>query len=224
MHLNIGGLIKQTLIDYPGNISTMAFTKGCNFRCPYCHNAHLVEPERMDNGRISTEDVLDYLSKNKILIDALVISGGEPTLHKDLIPFAETVKQLGFKIKLDTNGTNPTVVEKLIQRKLVDFIAMDIKTELEYEKYNEITGGILTPKMFDDILHTIDIIKKSGIDHQFRTTVLKPYHNAEVIRTIKKQLGNVADYKINGFEVGETTICKLSEEHCFSETELQRLS
>jgi pyruvate formate lyase activating enzyme len=138
--MKIAGFKKQSLIDYSGNISSVVFTQGCNFRCGYCHNPDLVLPERFGNI-YSEEKMFEYLAKYKKMLDAVCITGGEPTIHKDLPSFISRIKELGLKIKLDSNGTNPDMLKYLFENKLVDFIAMDIKHILDFKAYNETVGN-----------------------------------------------------------------------------------
>ena len=162
-----GGFQKTTLVDYPGKIAATVFTLGCNFRCPYCHNLELVLPELIEKQpKISEEEVLNFLKERKGLLEGLCITGGEPTLHYDLISFLEKVKSLGYLVKLDSNGSRPEILKELFEKKLIDYLAMDVKTSLE--KYHLVT---LNQIPVEDILTSIKLIKDSGIDYEFRTTV-----------------------------------------------------
>jgi len=166
MALPIKGLQKLTLIDYPGKVACIIFLSGCNFRCGYCHNRSLVlEPQSLPN--ISEDYILDFLKEKKKWLDGVVISGGEPTLHKDLRHFIKKIKELGYCVKLDTNGTSPETVKKLIDEKLIDYVAMDVKAPLKI--YSEVAGAFVNTKI---IKETIGIIKKSGIPYEFRTTLV----------------------------------------------------
>ncbi len=160
----IKGVIESSFIDYPGKISLVVFTAGCNFHCHYCHNPELVNPEP---PFVNEEKVFKLLDSKKEWIDGVVISGGEPTLHPDLFEFIKKIKEKGLLVKLDTNGSNPAVLKKLIDEKLVDYIAMDVKAPLE--KYS-----IITQMKVDltNIKKSIKLIKESGIDYEFRTTIL----------------------------------------------------
>lgn len=176
----IGGVKKISLIDYPNEISSVIFTQGCNMRCIYCHNSHLVLPERYSK-EISIERVFDYLLCRKGKINAVVISGGEPTLHKDLPYFIKEIKNMGFLVKLDTNGTNPEMLKTIIDKNLVDFIAMDIKAP--FEKYKKICGTEINTKK---IVNSIEIIKDSSIEKEFRTTFVKKIQKKEDLFAIKE--------------------------------------
>lgn len=164
----IGGFQKVSLIDYPGKISSIIFTQGCNFSCVYCHNKELININNSTENTYKEKEIIEFLKQRTKKIDAVVITGGEPTLQKDLIPFMKQIKELDFLVKLDSNGTNPDVLKEAINSKLVDYIAMDIKAPLE--KYSSITK---TNVDIEKIKESINLIKNSGIQHEFRTTVLK---------------------------------------------------
>lgn len=173
----IDGLQKMTLIDYPGKVAAIIFTFGCNFRCGFCHNPSLVHPElRQIDDEYSEENILNFLETRKGFLDALVITGGEPTLQPDLIDFIIKVRAMGFLIKLDTNGTDPKIVKELIDRKLVDFWAMDIKNAPS--KY---ATTVCRPVSLENIQKSIELIKNSGVDYEFRTTILESLHSEEDI-------------------------------------------
>ena len=176
--MKIGGLIKFTLIDYPGHVAAVVFTQGCNFRCRYCHNPELVYPHLLQES-MPKDDVLSFLRKRKGTLEGVVITGGEPTLHLGLIDFMAEIKALGYKIKLDTNGTKPKVLQEAIERQLVDFVAMDLKAPLE--KYSLITGVEFDPKI---IQKSMDMIVASGLPYEFRTTYDKEVLTDEDIQAI----------------------------------------
>ena len=165
--MRIGGLQKFSLIDYPGRICAILFTQGCNFRCPYCHNPELVEPSLFQEC-VPEGKIFRFLKKRRGRLDAVVITGGEPTIQSDLIPIVEAIRAMGFLVKVDTNGSHPEVMEGLIGRHLVDYIAMDVKAPLH--RYGEIIGTAVDPA---PIKRSIDMIVTSGIDHEFRTTVVR---------------------------------------------------
>jgi len=175
----IGGFQKFSLLDYPDQISAIVFTQGCNFRCSYCHNKELLEKEP-SNSTIDPQEIWDFLNKRWKQIDAVVITGGEPTIQPDLIEFMQKIKALGFLVKLDTNGSNPEVIEEVIKLKLADYIAMDIKAPLE--KYQDITNSWIDTKKIEK---SINLIMDSGIKYEFRTTVFKPQLSKEDILQIK---------------------------------------
>lgn len=168
------GIDKFSLLDYDENVSVVIFAPTCNYRCPFCHNGDSVLGS---NFSIPFEDILSFLKSRVGLIDAVVVSGGEPTLMNDLEEKIEKIKELGFKIKLDTNGTNPEVLNKLLRKNLINYVAMDIKNS--EDKYAE-TVGVNNPLM-GKIKQSISIIMNSGIDYEFRTTLVAEYHTKESI-------------------------------------------
>ena len=191
--MKISGLQKLTLLDFPGRMACTVFTYGCNFRCPFCHNALLVTEENSNN--ISEDEFFSFLKKRQGILDGVCISGGEPTLQKDLAEFIGKIKALGYSVKLDTNGSNPTILKKLIDEKLLDYVAMDIKNSPE--KYSSTCGCEV------DIAHikeSISIIKESDIDHEFRTTTVKEYHSAEDFDAIAEWIQGDSKYFIQHFE------------------------
>ena len=165
--MKIGDIQRFSLIDYPGRICATVFTQGCNFRCPYCHNPELVIPSLYREGMADNE-VFAFLKKRRGKLDAVNITGGEPTLQPDLIEFIKQIKSLGYMVKIDTNGSFQEILRKLIDGKLLDYIAMDVKAPLE--KYGEVTGSSIAP---EDIVESIKLIMDSGIDYEFRTTIVK---------------------------------------------------
>ena len=162
----IGGVEKTSLVDYPEKLTAVVFTIGCNFRCGYCHNPELIKLKE-DSKILDETDLFVYLEKRKGLLDAVTITGGEPTLQPDLYNFIKKIKNIGYLIKLDTNGTNPEVLEKLLRENLLDYIAMDIKNSID--NYNKVVRNF-TDK--EKILKSIDLIMKSGLNYEFRTTTL----------------------------------------------------
>ncbi len=217
--MKIAGFKKQSLIDYSGNISSVVFTQGCNFRCSFCHNPDLVLPEKFGNI-YKEEEIFDYLEKYKNLLDAVCITGGEPTLHNDLPLFISKIKKLGLKVKLDTNGTNPNMLKSLISQKMLDFIAMDIKHQLKFDLYNKTVGNWISKDVFTKILYSINIIKNSKIDYEFRTTVVKGLHNKDDIKILKNKFGK--NYHIQNFNP-EIILNKNLEIEAFSKSEYEEL-
>ena len=177
--MRIGGLQKFSLIDYPGLISAVIFTQGCNFRCPYCHNPQLVQPERFEKA-IDTDQILAFLNLRKDKIEGITITGGEPTVQKDLLCFMEKVKEGPFKLKLDTNGSRPDVIQTLLDNKLLDFVAMDIKSSPHM--YSTLCG---VPVNLPAILESVDLILGSGIKYLFRTTVVPNLFTDQMREQIK---------------------------------------
>lgn len=174
----IGGIQKNSLIDFPSKISCVLFTAGCNFHCPYCHNPELVRPPFT---HLHLEGLFDFLENRKALLDGVVITGGEPTLHRDLPEFCDRIKHLGFAIKLDTNGSHPEILRTLIKSGRIDYIAMDIKT-LPENYFPHISQDTPVKSFYE----TIRIIKSSGIGHEFRTTCAPPFVDAKIIESIAR--------------------------------------
>ncbi len=162
--MKIGGYEKLSTVDYPCEMACAIFLVGCNFNCGYCHNPSLIAG---DGNYVPKEEVMDYLVKRRNMLDAVCISGGEPTCNPDLKDFIKEIKALGYKIKLDTNGTHPEVVEDLLKENLLDYIAMDIKASPK--KYSKVVGKEVN---MNNIYKSIEILKKSGIKYEFRTTYL----------------------------------------------------
>ncbi|MBR6682650.1 MAG: anaerobic ribonucleoside-triphosphate reductase activating protein [Clostridia bacterium] len=171
--MNIAGFQKTSFVDYPNVIASVIFTKGCNMRCAYCHNKHILSA---DAPTVSESDVLEYLLKRKDMIKGVVITGGEPTLQGDLLEFIQRIKAFGFKIKLDTNGLNIDVLKKVCNSKLVDYIAMDVKASLD--KYSDVCGVKID---IERIKESIKVIKESGIEHEFRTTFCPELTKEDVV-------------------------------------------
>jgi pyruvate formate lyase activating enzyme len=167
----IKGIQKTTLIDYPGKIAATVFTAGCNFRCGFCHNTSLVDGEGSALPRIPNEDILSYLRGRTHQLEGVCISGGEPTVHPGLPAFLAQIKAMGYAIKLDTNGSNPEMLRTIIDLKLVDYIAMDLKGPIEL--YSQITRTEIDQEA---IVQSIEMIKQSGVAHEFRMTVVPQFH------------------------------------------------
>ncbi len=176
----IKGFIETSFLDWPGLISAVVFLPGCNFRCPYCHNFTLVStPERYET--LPIEWVLGRLKPFVGWVDGVVVSGGEPTLHPGLKFLLEMFKSLGLKVKLDTNGSRPQVLEELIGERLVDAIAMDLKAPLTVLAYRRVTGVEVD---IERIKASVELIKASGVDHELRSTIVKPWHGPEELRAM----------------------------------------
>lgn len=200
--MEIGGLEKSTLIDYPGRIAATVFLIGCNFRCPFCYSSELVLPEKIKlQPRMSEKVFFNFLKERQGLIDGVVICGGEPTLQKDLPGFIKKIKSLGYLVKLDTNGFNPEMLGKLIENGLLDYIAMDVKAPLEEEKYNEAAGVKVN---LGKIKRSIGLIKGSGVDYEFRTTVIPTIHVREDIVQIAEDIGPAKKYYLQNFRPEKT--------------------
>lgn len=209
--MSISGFNKLTLLDFPNSLAAIIFTQGCNFDCPFCQNSPLISNSQ--DSIISEEEIFAYLERRKGVLDGVVISGGEPTLQKDLIPFIQKIKNLGYKVKLDTNGFRPNVLEKLIELNLIDYAAMDIKNT--FPKYH-LTCGI-EGIAINNIKRSIEILKNSKIEYEFRTTIIKEHHSINDIVTILEEIGN-SSYYLQNFEDSDGVIDKSL--HGFSNDEL----
>jgi pyruvate formate lyase activating enzyme len=198
--MRIGGLQKLTLIDYPGKVAATVFTQGCNLRCGYCHNPELVL-KKCYSPIIPENQVLNFLTSRRFLLQGVVITGGEPTLQKDLADFLMKIKDIGLVVKLDTNGTSPNLLEKLVERHLIDYIAMDIKTS--FSKYHRITGAVCS---IENIKRSIEFIRQSGIDHEFRTTAVRPLCASEDLKEIRNLIGPHEKYRVQQFQCSEKII------------------
>jgi len=190
----IGGLQKTSLQDYTGKISAIIFTSGCNFVCGFCHNPELVTCINKEKA-IEEEKIFRFLQKRKKVLDAVVITGGEPTMHKDLPRFIKQIREIGYLIKIDTNGSNPYMLEKLIKSNLVDYVAMDIKApEISYQK---VTNASID---FSKIMRSIRIIMKSAKDYEFRSTILPILHIKEDLIAMAKMIHGAKRYYLQKFE------------------------
>jgi len=181
--MKIGGLIKFTLIDFPGRPAAIVFTQGCNFRCRYCHNPELVYPHLLQ-ASMPEEELMSFLRRRQGSLEGVVVTGGEPTLQPDLIRFLTDIKALGYAIKLDTNGCKPDVLKEAIDKKLVDYIAMDLKAPLD--KYPLITQVAFEPRILQQ---SIDLIRQSGLPYEFRTTYDKEVLTDADIKAISNSVG-----------------------------------
>ncbi len=208
--MNIGGFQKNSLIDFPETIACVVFTSGCNFICPYCHNPELIAGPLKKGGSLYDEnEIFKFLEKRKGLLEGVVITGGEPTLQKDLIEFCKKIKEMGYKIKLDSNGTRPDILAALLNLSLVDFISMDIKTSLEnyhlvIPKKNN-TGKVVTDNIdtyktstekFDRgmIIKSIQLLMDKAALYEFRTTCSKPFVDKEIMHDIGTMIKGASKY------------------------------
>ncbi len=189
----IGALQRFTLLDYPGKIACIVFAQGCNFRCPYCYNAKLVLPKYFKES-LDAEEVYQFLSSRVGLLEGVVITGGEPTIHDGLEAFVMKLKEMGFSVKLDTNGSKPNVIESLLNKNLLDYIAMDVKAPLE--KYQGVVRAKVDVK---DIQKSIRLIMESGVDYEFRTTAVKELLSPEDLLEIGKLIKSAKRYYIQKF-------------------------
>ena len=195
------GLTKLSLVDYDRHVACTLFTQGCNFCCPFCHNSLLVKNPK--NQEIPFDEILSFLKKRVGILDAVVITGGEPTLMFDLKDKIKQIKDLGFKVKLDTNGTNPHVIKELVKDNLLDYIAMDIKSS--FATYPKITNSKVN---IDKIKESIDFIMHSGVDYEFRTTLVKEFHTKEDITQMAKEIEGAKKMRLQLFIDNENCIVR----------------
>jgi len=194
--MKIGGFQKFSLIDYPGKISCIIFTQGCNFRCPWCYNPELVYPEFFVTP-LKEEVIFEFLKRRRGKIEAVVITGGEPTIQPDLAEFIEKIKKMNYLVKLDTNGSNPPILKELIKNKLVDYIAMDIKAPPQ--KYFLLIGKDIDLSL---IFESIKVIENSSIEYEFRTTFVPFLLSEDDILKIKKMVKDKGRHRIQRFATG----------------------
>jgi pyruvate formate lyase activating enzyme len=215
--MDIGGLQKFSLIDYPDKICAIIFTQGCNFRCPYCHNPELSNPDLYETI-IPVEDIFSFLEKRKGKLDAVTITGGEPTLQSDLIDFIKRVKEMSYLVKLDTNGSHPDVLETIITNNLIDYIAMDVKAP--WDKYQNIIQSTIKPEI---IKKSIELITKSNIPYEFRTTVVKSQLSMDDLLTIGKNLKNSKRYVLQKFVPSKTRDPKFLKKKTYSDDDFENI-
>jgi pyruvate formate lyase activating enzyme len=192
--VKIGGFQSVSLSDFPGTTTAIVFTQGCNFRCPFCHNADLLDINVPSSMLPTTEKILDSLKSRRKVLEGLVITGGEPTIQPDLFSFIIKVRNIGYKIKLDTNGSRPEMIDALIRKNVLDYIAMDIKAPLQ--KYNQLAGVQVATK---DILKSIAIISKSNLTAEFRTTYVQTLLTQADIESIRSLIPKDSMYKVQRF-------------------------
>jgi len=190
----ISGLQKLTLLDYPGKLASTVFLGGCNFRCPFCHNAGIVTGSGGEN--ISVDELLNFLRGRVGRLNGVCITGGEPTLYRDLPELVGAIKALDFSVKLDTNGTNPTILREMVKDGLVDYVAMDIKNSKE--KY-ALTAGVEDLRL-DKIEESVGYLLSGAVGYEFRTTVVREFHTIEDMISIGKWISGAQRYFLQGFK------------------------
>lgn len=192
--MRLSGFQKLTLLDYPGTVACTVFTSGCNLRCPFCHNASLVLPG--EDAPLEASDFLDFLKKRQGILEGVAITGGEPLLHADMPAFLEQIKALGYKIKLDTNGTKPELLKHCVSAGLVDRVAMDIKNAPE--QYPQTVG--LPAVDMDAVTASKDFLLQGTVAYEFRTTVVKGLHTVQSIVSLAKWITGAKEYYLQQFK------------------------
>ncbi|MFO7815869.1 MAG: anaerobic ribonucleoside-triphosphate reductase activating protein [Halanaerobiales bacterium] len=217
-NIKISGIQKTSLIDYPDNISTVLFTQGCNMNCPYCHNPELI-PEVNKNEYLELENLWEFLDKRTGLIDAVVITGGEPLIQESIYNFLLKIKKYGLLIKVDTNGTNHNLLKKISNENLVDYIAMDIKGPIK--EYDKFCGTKLNKSIIKNIEKSLDLLINSNIDTEIRTTVVPEMHTKSIIDKIAKRISGIDNYYLQNFRPDQVNSPDFEEKRRFSEKELK---
>jgi len=216
--MTIGGLQKMTLIDYPNKIAATVFLIGCNFRCPYCHNPELVNPKFIERQtKIEEKDFFNFLDERAGFLDGVCITGGEPTIHSDLPKFIKNIKKRGFLVKLDTNGSNPEMLENLIKDNLIDFVAMDIKTSIL--KYNKVRAK----KKISQVQKSIDILKGDSKDYEFRVTVVPKIVDKQDIKEIGQWLKGAKKIVLQQFRPEKTLSSSFENIKPYSVQDLRKM-
>ncbi|TCD47471.1 anaerobic ribonucleoside-triphosphate reductase activating protein [Chlorobium sp. N1] len=188
--LPVGGFLPQSLVDWPGRVAAVVYTSGCNFRCPFCHNPELVLPKEFGAPPlIPFEEALERIAQNRNLLGGVVVTGGEPTIHDSLPDALRALKKLGLKVKLDTNGSRPEMLGRLIGEGLVDEVAMDVKAPLEPEAYSRLTGIDCPPELLGRIRDSLLLLRRSGVSHRLRCTVVKGLHTKEDVVELTETFG-----------------------------------
>jgi pyruvate formate lyase activating enzyme len=214
--MKIGGLQRLSLIDFPGKLAAVVFTVGCNFRCPFCHNGELV---RGTVDLLSEQSVFDFLETRAKVLDGVVVSGGEPTLQRDLRSFIEKIRALGFAVKLDTNGTHPEMLAELMENRLLDFVAMDIKHI--WSRYNLVAK--ISSFTIEKIQRSVALLLGGAVDYEFRTTVIRGFHDPRDIVAMAGQIRGAKRYVVQEFIPAKTLEEGFSRELPFEKRSIEAL-
>ena len=222
--MDIKGFVDVSFVDWDSKIAAVIFLPNCNFRCPFCHNGNLVSnPEKSET--IPFEQVENQLKRHRGWIDGVCITGGEPTLHADLPELCSKIKKMGFQVKLDTNGTNPTLLKQLLKKGLIDYVAMDIKAPLTLQKYSK-ACGVDAERLLENVKESIETLMESSIDYEFRTTVVPTIHDVEDIKQICRSLVGCKKYVLQNFDVSlgkETLNQEFMKLKPFTEEEMENV-
>lgn len=220
--MRISAVQKFTMLDYPEHLACIVFTAGCNFRCGYCHNPEFVLPEQIQQIKqsfIPEEAVFNFLAARQGKLEGVVVTGGEPTLHYDLHRFIERVKSMGFKVKLDTNGNNPMVLEELLRRELLDYVAMDVKTDSE--NYEKLVGGCVRRECIEK---SISVLLESNIPFEFRSTLIREVHTPAILKNMGNMMQGAPQLYLQSFRPGHTLDPAYETYHPFTQKEMQDIA
>lgn len=202
--MEIKGFIGVSLVDWDGKVSSVIFLPGCNMRCPFCYNTKLVlNPKEMPT--ISFEEIQNYLKKHEGWIDGVVITGGEPTIQEDLPILCEEISKMNLAVKVDTNGTNPSMIRNLLKKGLINYVAMDVKAPLTEDAYSK-ASGVNTATLLKSIDETIGTLLESGVEYEFRTTLVPTMHGASDIEKVCEKIKGCRKYALQNFKVDVETI------------------
>jgi len=215
----IKGFDRMSLVDWDGMVAITLYVSGCNFRCPYCHNAGLVlVPDQYET--IPVREVIDYVKEHNDFLDGAVITGGEPCFHRELPELAELLRSAGVRVKLDTNGSFPDMLESLIKRDLIDYVAMDVKAPLDFESYSR-SAGVSDPRAVDRVRDSVDLLLEGRIDYEFRTTVVPALHRATDLSRIAEQIRGARRFVIQNYVARDTLNPDFLEEPPYSSERLR---
>lgn len=220
--MKLSAIQKFTLLDYPGKVACIAFTPGCDLRCSFCHNPEFVLPEQLAllaGSLIPDEHFFRFLKTRRGLLEGVVVSGGEPTVWQELPDFLGRIKTLGFAVKLDTNGHNPSMLRRLIAGGLLDYIAMDVKTSLT--RYSELVGPSVRPER---IRESIGLIRGSDIEYEFRTTLIREHHTPAVLMELSELLADARQVFFQTFRPGHTLNPLFGRYHGFATHEMRAIA
>lgn len=202
MESSIKGFDQMSLVDWDGMVATTIYTSGCNFRCPYCHNSGLVLfPDQYES--VPLKEILSYIEEHDDFLDGVVITGGEPCIHKKLPQLIESLRETGMQIKLDTNGAFPDMLESLISDDLIDYVAMDIKAPLDFDSYAR-SSGLADRRTLDRVRDSVDLLMEGTIDYEFRTTVVPALHRSSDLERIAEQLKGARRYVLQNYIARDT--------------------
>lgn len=198
----IKGFDQMSLVDWDGMVATTLYTSGCNFRCPYCHNSGLVLfPDQYES--IPVDEILDYVREHNDFIDGVVITGGEPCIHSNIGGFIKQLREVGVRVKLDTNGSFPDLLESLIDKELLDYVAMDVKAPLDFDSYSK-SAGITDRRTFEKVRDSIDLLMEGRVDYEFRMTVVPALHRASDLLRVAEQIRGARRFVLQNYVPRDT--------------------